>query len=103
MSNALNWKVYNLIRTVPEGVVTTVCCQVFMVDGDDRVGGNINQDVPYKNPSDPDFVPFDSLTEAQVIQWVQNQLGPEKIAKMERSLQASLNQRKTQKAEGVPW
>lgn len=103
MDNLLIWNVYNLVRTVPDGVVTTVCCEIFLIDGEYKVGGNINQDVPYKDPSDPNFVPFDNLTEAEVIQWVQNEMGYEKIQKIEREFRKSLEAKKVQKVEGLPW
>ncbi len=103
MDNQIIWSVYNLIRTVPEGVVITVCCNLSMVDGQIKVSGNVNQEVPYKSPSDPGFIPFDQLTEAETIQWVQEQLGPEQIAKYQRALQMSLDERKIKTAQGVPW
>lgn len=103
MDNQIIWTVYNLIRTVPEGVVTMVCCKIAMFDGPHKALGNINQPVPYKSPSDPGFIPFDQLTEAETVQWVQEQLGPEKIAKLQRALQNTLNQEKVETAQGVPW
>ena len=92
-----------MIRLVPSGVVTTVCCNLAMVDGDIRVSGNVNQHVPFKSPTDPGFIPFDQLTEAETIAWVQEQLGPEKIAQYQRALQMSLDERKVKTAQGVPW
>lgn len=103
MANPIIWSVYNMVRLVPSGVVTTVCCNLAMVDGDIRVSGNVNQDVPFKSPTDPGFIPFDQLTEAETIAWVQEQLGPEKIAQYQRALQMSLEQRKIPIAQGVPW
>jgi hypothetical protein len=103
MDNQMIWTVYNLVRTVPEGVVITVCCRVSMVDGPHKALGNIDQNVPYKSPSDPGFIPFDQLTEAETIQWVQEQLGPEQIANMQRQLQMVLDEQKVQTAQGVPW
>ena len=103
MDNPIIWSVYNLIRLVPDGIVTTVCCNLAMEDDKNRVSGNVNQDVPFKSPTDPDFIPFDQLTEAETIAWVQEQLGPEKIAQYQRSLQMSLDIRKIPTAQGTPW
>lgn len=103
MANPIIWSVYNMIRLVPSGVVTTVCCNLAMVDEDIRVSGNVNQHVPFKSPTDPGFIPFDQLTEAETIAWVQEQLGPEKIAQYQRALQMSLDERKVKTAQGVPW
>jgi len=103
MSNEIIWNVYNLVRTMPEGVVTMVNCRISMVDGNNKALGNINQEVPYKSPSDPGFILFEQLTEAETVQWVKDQLGSEKIAQLQRSLQNILNQKKVATVQGTPW
>jgi hypothetical protein len=103
MDNQIIWNVYNLVRTMPEGVVTMVNCRVSMIDGEHKALGNINQDVPYKSPSDPGFIPFDQLTETETVQWVKDQLGPEKIAQLQRALQNTLNQQKVTTVQGTTW
>lgn len=103
MANQLVWDVYNLVRTVPEGVVIEVCCNVLLSDEENTVSGNVNQKVPYKSPSDPGFIPFDQLTEAETVQWVQEQLGPEQISGMQRMMQQELDIRRIKTANGVPW
>jgi hypothetical protein len=103
MANDLIWNVYNLIRTVPDGVVTKVCCTVSMVDGKYSSSGDVSQKVPYKSPSDPDFIPFDQLTEAEVVQWVQQQLGQNRITQIERGLAQAIAKQKIQTTSGLPW
>ena len=103
MANALIWNVYNLIRTVPGNVVVMVCCTASLIDGQYQASGNVDQKVPYKDPLDPDFIPFDQLTEAETIAWVQQQLGPEQITAMQKGLQQSIDQQKITTANGVPW
>jgi len=103
MDNQMVWNVYNLVRIVPDGVVTLVCCTVSMTEGQYRAQGNVNQKVPYKSPSDPDFIPFDQLTEAETIAWVQQQLGPERIEQIRRGLLQNIVQQKIPTANGVPW
>jgi hypothetical protein len=103
MDNQMTWNVYNLVRTVPDGVVVMVCCTVSMVDGQYKASGNVDQKVPYKSPSDPGFIPFDQLTEAETIEWVQQQLGPEKINAMRVGLLQSIARQQVQTAQGVPW
>jgi hypothetical protein len=103
MDNQMIWNVYNLVRTVPEGVVIMVCCTVSMIDGPYKASGNVDQKVPYKSPSDPGFIPFDQLTEAETIAWVQEQLGPEQLNGMQRGLQQSIDRQKIPTANGVPW
>lgn len=101
----MQWSVFNLIRIVPENVVTMVYCKVSLAEGEYLASGDVYQKVPYKSPSDPDFIPFDQLTEAETVAWVQEQLGPEKIAQIERGLQDSINKQieRNFTAEGVPW
>ncbi len=103
MDNPIIWSVYNLIRLVPDGIVTTVCCNLAMVDGDIRVSGNVNQEVPFKSPTDPDFIPFDQLTEAETIEWVKQQLGPFGVDQIERGLQQNILAQQIKTANGVPW
>lgn len=99
----MQWNVFNMIRTVPEGVVEMVCCVVSKAEGNYSVTARLNQKVPYKSPSDPGFIPFDQLTEAQVVQWVQEQLGTDRIDQIEKGLQQTINQQKIQTIEGLPW
>ena len=103
MDNQMVWNVYNLVRTVPEGVVIVVCCNVSMTEGPYQASGNVDQRVPYKSPSDPDFIPFDQLTEAETVAWVQEQLGPERILQMQKGLQQAIDKQKLPTAQGVPW
>jgi len=49
----------------------------------------------------PDFIPFDKLTEVEVLQWVFNQVGKETIeADVQARLDAKLN---PTVVAGVPW
>jgi hypothetical protein len=99
----VTWNVYNLIRTVPEGVVERVACRITMIDGIYNADTEITQRVPYSSPDSPGFIPFDQLTEAETIGWVQNCLGPARITDIERSLQESIDKQKAPLAQGVPW
>ena len=51
----------------------------------------------------PGFIPFDQLTEAETIAWVQEQLGPEKINAIRIGFLQSIARQKVQTAQGVPW
>jgi hypothetical protein len=60
------------------------------------------------NASDPSFILYEDLTEATVIQWVQDKLGAEKIAEMEASALARLQAAHDKKVNpeylmGTPW
>jgi hypothetical protein len=99
----MEWKVFNMVRTVGEGVVETVSCIASIADGDYLATARINQKVPYKSPAEPGFIPFDQLTEQQTIQWVQEQLGPDRLSQIEKGLQQTINEQKKQTVEGLPW
>ena len=103
MDNPIVWNVYNLIRTVPEGVVIEVCCNAILVDGQYKASANVSTKVHYQSPSSPGFIPFDQLTEAETVQWVQEQMGPEGVNQVERGLYQTIATQKIQTAQGVPW
>lgn len=99
----ITWTVYNLVRRESDNVVEQVCCRVSLASGDIVVGGDVSQKVPYKDPSDPSFIPFNQLTEAETVQWVKNQMGPTRVAQVERGLQQMLDKQKAKLVNGVPW
>lgn len=103
MDNQMVWSVYNLIRTVPDGVVTMVYCKVSMTDGQYTANIDIYQKVPYKSPSDPSFIPFDQLTEAETIAWVQSKQTPDRLNQIEQGLKQNIAQQKIQTTDGLPW
>jgi len=56
------------------------------------------------DPTAPDFVPFDDLTEADVLQWVYAELGAEQLAAIEDGLSANIEDQKApQTVAGTPW
>lgn len=100
----MNWTISQLDRTLPDGVVLTAHWRVTSVDGDHSgtVYGTIS--FPAKDPSDPTFVPYDQLTEAQVIDWVKDEMGAEQVAAHEASVAAQIHaQQNPTSAAGVPW
>ena len=57
-------------------------------DGTNEARRGGKTEVP--TPAGGTFTPFDQLTEAEVVGWVQAQLGPEEVAKIEADLVAQL-------------
>jgi len=56
------------------------------------------------DPTAPDFVPFESLTEDDVLQWVYAELGAEQLAAIEDGLSANIEEQKAPKVvAGTPW
>lgn len=100
----MNWTISQLERSLPDGVVLTAHWRVSKTDGDasGTVYGTIS--FPTKDPADPDFVPYQNLTEAQVIQWVKDEMGADTVAAHEAAVQAQIDaQKNPTRAAGVPW
>ena len=126
----MNWTISQLDRTLPDGVVYTAHWRVSATDGnfsgsvygtqsfDDLLHLPIHlvrqglsqpndlysQSFDAKDPSDPDFIPYDQLTEAQVVQWVKEAMGADTVAAHEAAVQAQIDaQKNPTNAAGVPW
>jgi hypothetical protein len=60
--------------------------------------------VPAKDPSDPTFIAFASLTEEQVKQWVITTMGEEQVAALQTNLNKQIeSQKHPVTATGLPW
>ena len=93
------WAVSNLERNVADGRVTTVHYTVNASDDTYSAGayGSLGFDGEITTP-------FYELTESQVVSWVLEALGEEKVTSVCEALQAQLDeQRVPTKAAGVPW
>ena len=94
------WLISNLERNTADGGVVTAHYRVTVVDGDYSASsyGTVGFT---PDATDPSFVPFESLTEADVIAWVEAELDVEAIT---ASLQANIEDQKAPKTEaGLPW
>jgi len=59
---------------------------------------------PEKDPADPSFIPYASLTAETVDAWVRTALGAEQLAAMEAAYDASIAEQQAPKtASGLPW
>ena len=87
----------NLDRQTADGLVTTCHWRVSAVDGEHSAGayGSVGF------TRGDSFTPFESLTEAQVIAWVKEQLDTDEI---EANLAGQIAALKAPKAvSGTPW
>lgn len=82
------WTVTDMLVKPQEGAYTDVVYIVNWLcsdtDGTNEARRGEKTEVPA--PAGGTFVPFDQLTEAEVIGWVQAQLGPEQVAAIEADL-----------------
>ena len=94
------WSIAQLERTLPEGGVITAHWRVTSVDGDHMASAYGTAGFT-PDPTAPDFIPFDQLTEADVLAWV---WGSVDKAETEARLAAQIDAEKNPTtAEGLPW
>lgn len=94
-----NWAIPQMERLTSDGFVVTVHYVVTATDG--LYTASTYGTVGYTQQPGEQYTPYDQLTEAQVVGWVQTSLGQ---ATVEASLQGQidLQQNPVQEA-GVPW
>ncbi len=98
------WSISSLDRTLPDGMVFTAHWRVS--DTQDGFSASTYGTIsfPAKDPKDPDFIPYDQLTEAQVIQWVKDEMGANQVSAYEAAVQGQIDaQKNPTSASGVPW
>lgn len=92
------WNVVQMERKVADGFVTTVHYNVFAEDGEYQSSsyGTVGF-----TQEDMDYVPFEELTQSQVVGWVQEALNKDEI---EANLAAQIEAQKNPVIEsGLPW
>jgi len=93
-----NWTIPQMNRLTSDGFVVTVHYVVTAQDGD--FSASTYGTIGYTQESDS-FVPYDQLTEAMVVGWVQTALGKDTV---EASLESQIEAQKHPVQEaGVPW
>ena len=100
MSLTSTWRIANLERETSDGYVYTAHYTVDANDGTYSAGayGSIGFGRPES------LIPYMDLTEEQVIEWVKEALGADKVLEIGQALLAQIEeQRQPTKAAGVPW
>ena len=89
-------------RNTADGFVTTVHWTASQVDGD--FSASTYSTASFTKQDGINYVPYASLTEAAVVQWVKASLGAEGVAAVDAALAANIADQKAPKvAAGVPW
>ena len=100
----MNLNIAQLDRTLPDSVVSTIHWQASQTDGDFTASAYGCLGVPAKDPSDPTFIAFASLTEEQVKQWVLDTMGQEQVTALQANLDGQIEAKKNPtSASGLPW
>ena len=104
MTTPLTWHIANMDRTLPDGTVTVLHWTVSLSDDAGHTASAYSSiGLP---PHDPDaFIPFDALTEAEVInQWLLPLMGDEQVAAYGAALEAQIQEQITPtRGSGLPW
>ena len=94
-----NWTVPQMDRLTSDGFVVTVHYIVSATD--DTYSASTYGTIGYTQEPGETYTPYDQLTEAQVVGWVQTSLGKDTV---EASLQGQIDlQKNPVQAAGVPW
>ena len=94
------WAIANLERETADGFVFTAHYTVTAKD--DTYSAGAYGSIGFERPEN--LIPFADLTEAEVVSWVKEALGADKVAEVEAALQAQLDEQRTPtKAAGLPW
>ena len=100
MATEFTWHIANLERETADGFVFTAHYTVEAKD--DTYSAGAYGSIGFERPEN--LIPFADLTESEVVGWVKEALGAEKVANVESALQGQLDeQRHPTKAAGVPW
>ena len=101
MATTFTWAIANLERETSDGFVFTAHYTINAEDGTYSSGAYGS--VGFERPDN--LIPFDDLTEDQVIGWVKEAIGgSEKVTEIEAALQQQLDEKHTPtKASGTPW
>ena len=99
MSTVFTWSVVQMERLTSDNYVVTVHYNVSAVDG--KYQSTTYGTISYTQQPGETFIPYQDLTEAVVVGWVQNALGKDTV---EASLQGQINaQINPVQESGVPW
>jgi len=100
MSATMNWTIATLERELADGGVIVAHWRCTASDGDYSASSYGTAGFTY-DASSPDFVPYDELTEADVLAWVWAEGFKDAT---EDALQAKIDAEKNPVTEaGVPW
>jgi hypothetical protein len=100
----MNIQIAQLDRTLPSGVVQTIHWVATQTEDTFTASAYGSLGVPAKDPSDPTFIPFESLTEAEVKQWVLQTMGEEQVEALQANLDGQIEaQKHPTSASGLPW
>ena len=101
MAITKTWEINTLERELADGYVKKVIFRVKGIDGSEekaRETGSVDLEKPKT------LIPYNKLTESQVLEWVKAKLGSEEVARIEKWLEDEIALITTPViAKGTPW
>ena len=96
------FKISQMDRLTDTGFVCTVHWTASQVDGE--YTASTYSTVGFTEQPDQSLIPYEDLTEAQVVEWVKASLGEEGVAAIDTALANNIADQKAPKvAAGTPW
>ena len=93
------WSISDMNRLTADGFVVTVHYNVSATDG--TYNSSTYGTVGYQEQPGETFTPYDQLTQAQVVGWVQTSLGKDTVeASLQSQIDAQIN---PIQQSGTPW
>ena len=97
------WTIANLERNTADGGVVVAHWRCNEQDGDYTASAYGTCGFTYDASADG-FVPFDQLTEMEVLQWVFDQMGIVQVTDIQENLHKQIEEQKAPSViSGVPW
>lgn len=106
MTVAKTWKITQLsVYPKSEGEADAVCAAAWNVSGTDGTyTGSLNGSTAFKLDPNAPFIPYDQLTQEQVLSWVFESLGAEGKATAEADVDAQIEYAASQvQSAPLPW
>lgn len=99
-ATTFTWNIAQLEREVSDGFVFTAH---YTIDAkDDVYTSGAYGSIGFERPDN--LIPYSELTLDEVVSWVKEALGEEKVADIEAALQKQLDEQRTPSvAAGLPW
>ena len=96
------FKISQMDRNTADGFVTVVHWTASQVDGEHSA--STYSTASFTKEDGINYVPYEELTEAAVVQWVKDSLGEEGVAAVDAALAANIAlQKNPVTATGTPW
>lgn len=105
---SVKWSIDNLTRRAADGAVIVAHWRATAIAEEGEQTATSAQigpaSFPEPNPEDPNFIPYENLTEEQVVTWVKDKLGEEEVTRIETRLIQEASEKLTPtELSGTPW